>query len=363
MSDDEQTVDSLDDEIGALIDAQGEDVAEETPEEMEAALNETDESPEAEETEEAEAPAEEPTTVEEALEALSAPERWAGQYKEAFNALNNLQGVKGLPEGFDPRGVQQAWLDYHTERQSYATQLENERNHYGQALQEFQEVVAPYQQSWEMAGMSPAQGVRQLMGWAGAIQQDPQAAIERLAKTCGVDLAGYAAQKARENEWKDPQVHELTNEVAQLKDHILASQQRTVQEQQAATQTAIDQQLTEFASAKDEHGELRYPDYEVLDRDMAGLYIAAAQQYQQGQRQEMPSLEELYETAAWANPDIRAKRLAAQVQEQSAQTQSAAAKAATASRSVKSKGTSSGTESALSLDEEVGALIDEQMNR
>lgn len=344
MSDSEQTDVSLDDEIGALIDGAA---ADETPEEaaaLEAIESETNEAPN-----ESAAPTEQ--EIEEAIEALSPPDRWDPKYKEAFNALNN-------PEGLDPRAVQQAWLDYHAERQGYHTQLEQERAQYQRQLDEFNQVLSPYEASWQMAGLTPAQGVRQLMGWAGALQKDPQGTIERLAKSVGIDLGEYAQQKLQEREWVDPQVSTLNEQVTRLQNELRTMREHSVRAQAEAKMTAIDQQLADFANATDDHGNPAHPHFAELEATMAGLYTQAVQDVQRGARQSMPTLDELYDQAAWAHPEIRAQLLERQAQDSAARNAGAAQKAATASRSVKSKGAGTDTSPPVSLEEEVGAAYD-----
>lgn len=353
MSEDsEQTDVSIDDEIAALIDgAESTEEVTETPE-----VDETD-------TQEAAPEAtEEPTAeeVQEAIEALTPPDRWNSKFKDAFSALDQLQGIEGLPEGFDPRAIQQAWLDYHTDRQAYITPLEQERAQYAKALAEFQEVLAPYEQTWQMAGLTPAQGVRQLMGWAGAIQQNPQKAIERLAQTVGIDFAELAAAKAKENEWQDPQVVTLQKQVEQLTGHLRSLQQETLQSTQSARNAAIEQQIAAFRDAQDEHGNPLHPHFADLEPLMYQEYMGAIQALQNGVIQQMPTLEELYESAAWKHPDVRAARLKAQQEQEAARDQDKAQRAATASRSVKSKGAGKDSAPAKSIEEEVGELYDQQ---
>jgi hypothetical protein len=334
VSDSEQSDVSLDDEISALLDG---DVTDDTPEEQEAAEAAANEQEGDQSAQDA---------VEEALEALSPPDRWDQRYKEAFNALNN-------PDGLNPRDVQQAWLDYHKERQGYHTQLEQERAYYANQLREFQEVVEPYNQTWQMAGLTPAQGVRQLMGWAGSLQKDPQGTIERLAQSVGIDLAEYAQQKLQEQEWQDPQVKGLEKQVSALTAHLRGLQEQTLRGQQSAQEAAIDQQLTAFRDAVDEHGNRLHPHYEAVKETMGAL---AMQHVQQGQP--VPPLDQLYEQATWAVPTVREQLLRAQMEQDSAQKASAAERAATASRSVKSKGAGSDTAPAKSIDEELSDAID-----
>ena len=327
----EQTVDSLDDELTALIEG-----SEETTEEAGAAA-------------EPEAPAAE---VEEVLEALQPPDRWDSRFKDAFNSIGQ--------EGFNARDAQQAWLDYHTERQAYHTQLEQQRAQYAQALHEYEQVTAPMSQTWQMAGLSPAQGVRQLLGWAQGLQQDPQQTILRLAQVSGVDLASHYQQQKEAEEWQDPMVRQLTENLVQLSDQFKTFQQETVREKHSAQRTAIDQHLDAFRSAVDEHGDLLYPHANTLDQRMASLYTEALTQVQQGTRQALPSLEDLYQEASWSHPEIRAELMKKQAEKDAARNTAAAANAGEASKSVKSKGAGKDVAPQQSIDDEIRGYIEAQ---
>ena len=153
---------TLEEEVAGLLDGQANDDS----------IEETPEVPEVPEPagQDDDPPVEEP---EEIVEPLQAPDRWAAPYKEAFSSLAGLKPGEPLPEGFDPRSVQEAWLEYHKERQAYVTPLEQERANLQAQFQEWEQALAPYAQAWQMArpkGSAYAlivAGTRVVIGGAG----------------------------------------------------------------------------------------------------------------------------------------------------------------------------------------------------
>lgn len=298
-----------------------------------------------------------PEAVKDDWTPLSAPDRWKPEFKEAFSTLANWRPGDPPPDGMDPQKLAKAWLDFHTDRQAYITPLEQERARYQHELEQYQQAVAPYQQTWQMSGMSPAQGISQLLAWGGALQKDPQGTLRHLAKTVGVDLG----ELTQEQDWQDPQVAHLSNQVNQLQSALVNREREAITRQQHQQQAAIEQQLASFATAADDHGKSLHPDYQTLEPVMAGLYGTAYGQVQQGIRQAMPTLEELYEQAAWAHPEVRARLQKEQDAAVAAQKASAAGKAASASRTVKSKGAGNDNSPSKSMEEEIAAIWDAQV--
>jgi hypothetical protein len=99
-------------------------------------------------------------------------------------------------------------------------------------------------------------------------------------------------------------------------------QSRTAQEREAR----VEADITKFKSATSSNGELMHPYFDEVEPAMIALAQSKA-----ASRQPMPSIEELYETAVWANPSTRQAILAAERQKDEARrTEEARAKAASA---------------------------------
>lgn len=94
-----------------------------------------------------------------------------------------------------------------------------------------------------------------------------------------------------EDEYADPQVKALQQQVAQLQGFLNQQQQTQMQSVQQDTQSMIDK----FASAKDADGNLKYPHFEEV-RDRMGVLI---------QGNQAQDLESAYEMAIYADPKLR----------------------------------------------------------
>lgn len=112
---------------------------------------------------------------------------------------------------------------------------------------------------------------------------------------------------------------------------------KTQQEQQAANQrraieieheNAVSNQVNEFKSAVDDKGSPLHPHFDEVEAMMTSLAQAAL-----ASKQPVPSLQQLYETAVYANPTTRDKVLTAlRQQEEATRVEAARAKAASARR-------------------------------
>jgi hypothetical protein len=133
--------------------------------------------------------------------------------------------------------------------------------------------------------------------------------------------------------------------------------------QEIEQETAVTNQVNEFKSAVDEKGSPKHPHFEEVEAMMTSLAQAAL-----ASKQPVPSLDQLYETAVYANPSTRDKVLTAQRQQEEAKrTEEARAKAASARKAGSSVTGAPGTGQApsgrqaseLSLREQLEAAADD----
>jgi hypothetical protein len=131
---------------------------------------------------------------------------------------------------------------------------------------------------------------------------------------------------------------EIVAELKALRDSVSGvTSWKTQQEQQAANQrraieieqeNAVSNQVNEFKSAVDDKGSPLHPHFDEVEAMMTSLAHAAL-----ASKQPVPSLQQLYETAVYANPTTREKVLTAQrQQEEATRVEAARAKAASARR-------------------------------
>ena len=246
----------------------------ETPQETEEVEEEA-----TEETEEEVAETEVEEKVEEEekpLEAITPPQHWPKDFKESFEKL--------------PVEAQHLLYDRHKELEGDYTKKTQGIAKYRKRQEALDEIMKPYLADFQRAGMDEIGAVRQLFAAHDYLRKDPKQAIQWLAKNYGVDMSEVGMDTA-EDEYADPQVKALQQQVAQLQGFLNQQQQTQMQSVQQDTQSMIDK----FASAKDADGNLKYPHFEEV-RDRMGVLI---------QGNQAQDLESAYEMAIYADPKLR----------------------------------------------------------
>jgi hypothetical protein len=198
-------------------------------------------------------------------------------------------------------------------------------------LREFQpvaEMFKPYEAQLRMAGLTPS-GV--IQRWAAAeqmLQQNPVAALHRLAQMYGVELGGPA--NGHQQALQAPQQGGESGPSWLAADPLM---QRTQQELDWVKQQLAERetqhyagQIDQFASMKTPEGKLAHPYFEKVRQRMGAMVGSLPQGA-------APDLEALYQEACWGHPEIREELLAAQRDAAARAAQSAAqAKAAAAGK-------------------------------
>ena len=245
----------------------------ETPQETEEVEEEA-----TEETEEevAETEAEEKAEEEKPLEAISPPQHWPNDFKEQFEKMDATGQHLFMKRYKDLEG------DYTKKTQSLAK--------YRKRQEAFDEIMKPHMDDFSRAGMDEVGAVRQLLAAHDYLRKDPKQAIQWLAKNYGVDISEVGLDTA-EDDYADPQVKALQQQVAQLQGFLNQQQQTQMQSVQQDTQSMIDK----FASAKDANGNPKHPHFEEV-RDRMGVLI---------QGNQAQDLESAYEMAIYADPKLR----------------------------------------------------------
>ena len=126
----------------------------------------------------------------------------------------------------------------------------------------------------------------------------------------------------------DPRLAALENQIYQMQ----AGNQAAMMAQQQARVAATSQTLHDFATQKDDAGNLAHPYFGELEQDMTRLAAADVQAGLQ------PELNDLYERAMWSNARVREKVLAAQDGQKAEERRKAARKARRAGSSISGGG-------------------------
>jgi hypothetical protein len=159
----------------------------------------------------------------------------------------------------------------------------------------FDEIMAPFKSQFERAGMDDVGAVRQLLAAHDYLRKDPANAINWLASQYGVDIGAIGNDPALEDEFADPQVKALQQQVAQLTGFIQNQQTQQQSYEQASTQSFIDQ----FAAETDASGNPAHPHFETV-RSVMGSLISSGN---------ATDLKSAYEAAVYANPELRQEEL------------------------------------------------------
>ena len=238
---------------------------------------EADEPDEANDDDEAE---DEPAEAAE-LEALPAPNHWPKDFAAKFEALEPPAQHLFMQRYKDLEG------DYTKKTQAIAK--------YKKRQDAFDEIMQPFKGDFERAGMDDVGAVRQLLAAHDYLRKDPANAINWLASQYGVDIGAIGNDPALEDEFADPQVKQLQQQVAQLTGFIQNQQTQQQSYEQASTQSFIDQ----FAAETDASGNPAHPHFETV-RSVMGSLISSGN---------ATDLKSAYEAAVYANPELRQAEL------------------------------------------------------
>ena len=266
---------------------QGEDKLPEAPAEKMEEVQKEEEQPE--ETEEAVEEQVEEQAPE--LEAISAPKHWPKEEQEIFNAWD--------------ANVQHQVMDRYKAMEGDYTKKTQALAKYKKRNESLDEIYGPFRDDFQRAGMDEVAATRQLLAAHKYLREDPQQALKWLAKSYGVDLTAVNDDTAIEDEYADPQMKAMQQQIAQLQGTITNQQQQAQNMQKQEVQAMIDN----FQTAKDADGNLKHPHFDVVQNQMSGLISSGVAK----------DIESAYEMAVYANPETRAKVLEEKVKNETKQ--------------------------------------------
>lgn len=170
--------------------------------------------------------------------------------------------------------------------------------------------ISPYMATIQSMGVQPDYAIQALLAADHRLrygaQHEKAQAIQQIAREYGIDL-GAVPQQAQ----VDPTTEAVMRELQQMK------QQQTawLQQQQQASQSQVLTEIEQFARDK-EH-------FDAVREDMAALVAAGR----------AANLQDAYDMAIWARPDIRSSLLDQQRKEMEAKRKEEAQRAAAAAKS------------------------------
>ena len=215
------------------------------------------------------------------LEALPAPNHWPKDFAAKFEALD--------------APAQHMFMERYKDLEGDYTKKTQAISKYKKRQDAFDEIMQPFKGDFERAGMDDVGAVRQLLAAHDYLRKDPANAINWLASQYGVDIGAIGNDPALEDEFADPQVKALQQQVAQLTGFIQNQQTQQQSHEQASTQSFIDQ----FSQETDASGNPMHPHFEQV-RSVMGSLISSGN---------ATDLKSAYEAAVYANPELRQEEL------------------------------------------------------
>lgn len=217
-----------------------------------------------------------------AEQALEAPQHWPANDRELF--------------GKQPKEVQTWLLNRHKAMEADYTRKTQEVAPMRRLKEGLDEVFAPFREKMALDGIDEMGAIKQLVAAHTYLQRSPQEAIGWLAQQYGIDL-NQVVQGAGE-ETLPPQFAKLQESV-QRQERII---QETLQRQEKEQLNANLSQVEQFADQKDAQGKPLHPHFDDVAQDVAKMLKAGIAE----------NLQDAYDRAVYANPQVRQKVLAAQ---------------------------------------------------
>ena len=207
-----------------------------------------------------------------------------------------------------PAEMKAKWATLPPDAREYIAKRESEAHstisRMGQTVKAFQpvaETLEQHREVFERNGLGYQDGIKALLNAQIALEQNPVAAINHLAKAYGVDLAKVYGGNGEQPSGQ-PHIAALEAQIANLNRQLQETSQRVMtrehRETEAQRQT-LESVVSEFLKDK--------PDFDAIEPDVMSLLPAIRDRNPGASPREL--LAEAYEKAQWVNPDARARRL------------------------------------------------------
>lgn len=261
---------------------------------------------------------------------LDPPTDWSAQDQEIFRGVDKQTQTWLLERDKASRGALQEQIS---------------------ALQPFQQVHQTWAPYIDKLGKPPQVLLNELINADYVLrqgtQQQKQQILSSIIQQYGVEVGqpqGQQQPQLPEEVASDPVYSAIEARLQQLQENQAALQSQMGNQFGAMQNQQISEQLMAleaFKGATDESGSLKHPHYQEVEPLMRGL----AQDALANGRQ--TTLEEVYQQACWAHPDVRVKLQSAEKAAAIRERQASAAKKQAASKSVSSSPQGSRTVSRL----------------
>lgn len=217
---------------------------------------------------------------------VDAPQHWPARDREFF--------AKQAPE------VRNWLLGRHKAMEADYTRRVQEVAHYRRERDELGEIFRPFADAMASDGMTVPMAVRQLVAAHHMLIRDPANGIASLAQKYGIDLKKATEDGAQQGQ-SDPRFATLEGEVRRLQSTLQGQLNAQVENEKRTNLSKVEQ----FAEEKDAQGKPLRPHFDDVARDISMLLRAARE------AGDSLTLQDAYDRAIYANPQVRQKVLAA----------------------------------------------------
>ena len=178
-----------------------------------------------------------------------------------------------------------------SEHSSNATGLQKRLAEIETSSKPFNEIFAPYKETFARRGIDPAALTKQLLAMAEFADRDFAGFVTEQARMRGLDLASLVQQQQDSGQAADPRVLQLETQLRTLQAQIQGGQQQAQQHVQSQVKSEVDA----FSQATNQDGSPKRPHFERV-KPLMGRLLAGDQTL---------TLEQAYDQACYADPEIR----------------------------------------------------------
>lgn len=329
----------LEQQLNAPEEEKEEEVTEKATDEKEEESNaeeETEEEPGEEESEddgkEKESEETEEGDSEEEEKSLEAPEHWSSEDRETFSTQSEE--------------VKTYLLKRHNEMESGFTKKSQELAEQRKSVDSLTQFMDKWEPHTSSLGVPLVNGLEALLNHdrqlrTGTPEQKTQLLLQ-LAQQYGISMNTPQV----EDEYTDPQLKTMQDQINMLNGNLTARDQQAqqvVEQQRLSAVNEAQAAVTTFKEVKDDSGNLKFPHFGTLEKDITALVQAG----QAGTGDFNSQLEAAYDKALWMNPETREQLQQKQQSSQKAEDikkQKEAAAQAKKSAKANKKGTSTKAE-------------------
>lgn len=201
-----------------------------------------------------------------------------------------------------PRAVQEKFLQRYTEWSDHRDQQKAELDRGFQEVHDIKSTADRYREQWALDGVTVPQAIEHFANLNNFMKRDPAGCLRWLAEQNGVDLGQIHAAAPKQH----PELLSLRQEIEALRQE---REQEQAYQQQVYIQS-LEREVESFAKEVDSSGQALRPYFDQIYPHM--LPIVGALKQQKPNAHPRIILQEAYDQATWANPDVRAALLKAE---------------------------------------------------